>query len=307
MELSSPLCIHCRPACVYSSYITYPIFAFFTPPGSCSSLLASPGMSTAILPADSVPRPGSATGAPYPTASDFILPLGIWRWLRSLRMCILWSLLSWQAIKGKVITWTEAHGKVTPGSFLLASILDWRDSTLTLYTLYFLVSFLNFRCFFISSLLLLPVTVMAGLHQRFGYWFIVSVYTPCPWHELQARGIIKECLRLLQSAFRSVCIAMGSTCSSQRHQDECEHPPLPTQTAQSGWGAGKQDDGEGPGWFVAPGRVVAAAEICLAKLGSASELEYSQNLEWFGLKKTSISSISKPPAMSRDPCKRLKC
>lgn len=28
-----------------------------------------------------------------------------------------------QAIKGKVISWTEAHGKFPPGSFLLASIL----------------------------------------------------------------------------------------------------------------------------------------------------------------------------------------
>lgn len=132
-------------------------------------------------------------------------------------MCILWSLPSWQVIKGKIISWTEPHGKVTPGSFNFSKYFVMKRSFP--YTLHptFVSIFSKFQVAFFFSLsviLLFPVTVTVGSHQRFGYWFIISAYTPHPWHELQAGGIIKECLRLLQGAFRSVCMAVGNIFSS---------------------------------------------------------------------------------------------
>lgn len=155
MELSSTLGIHCESASIHSSHITYHHFCLFRSPSSpdpFSSLLASPGTSIAKPPAGSVPMPESATDAPYTTASDFIFSLDIWRWLRSLRTCILWSLPSWQAIKAKIISWTEAHGKVTPGSFRSSKYFGMkRCFPDTLHSIFVSIFFLISGCFFLLS------------------------------------------------------------------------------------------------------------------------------------------------------------
>lgn len=54
----------------------------------------------------------------------------------------------------------------------------------------------------------------------------------------------------------------------------CGYHSVPTQIALPGSEVSVQADGELTGRFVTRGGVVAAAEICLTKLGSAGEPEF---------------------------------
>lgn len=78
-----------------------------------------------------------------------------------------------------------------------------------------------------------------------------------------------ECLRLFQIELESVSIATENTSTDTRLHVGIVH--FPTQITLPGQEVSMQADGELTDWFGTQGRVVAAAEMCLTKLGSADE------------------------------------
>lgn len=161
--------------------------------------------------------PESAIYAPYTTAYGLILSLDIWRSLRSRGTCsILRSLQSFQAIKGKITRQAEANGKVTIDSFNFSQYFGmkrWFSDTLQPIFIAYPFPIVIFR-FTFSPLKFCNHQGWFAPEIWLTNCFIISAYIFCPWLELQARGVINDCLKLFQIAFGSVSIATGNTSSS---------------------------------------------------------------------------------------------